>query len=91
MPFKKKVTPLAFDTDYLEYETVPNDGETSESEMSEIDSEISDKNDQESISKEIEEMNNNYSFLKVNVKKKVPKKSEKPHEILKEEEYLPDQ
>ena len=82
----KDPEPVAYDTLYYDFETV--DEYQSESEASELESEVSDKNDQENIYKEEEEMNNKYSFL---IPSKEKKKLEKVHHSkteLKEEEYI---
>ena len=92
---KKKNPPIAFDTDYLEYETVTNDNDNediiSETDISELESDMSDKNDQEQILKEVEEMNNKYSFIPKK-KKKIKKKHKENNKTieLKEEVYLSD-
>ena len=89
---KKKDIPVAYETEYYEYETIEN--EESDTDVSDLESDISDKNDQDVILKEVEEMNNKYSFLKINTKNKTEfKKSKQPEkktEELQEEAYLTD-
>ena len=95
MKKNKKENPIAYDIDYDEYETIEyenNEKEESDTEISDLESDISDKNDQEVILKEVEEMNNNYSFLNIKPKKKkdtnISKESENTE--LQEEPYLSD-
>ena len=89
MKKKKKENPVAYDIDYDEYETIEYDEkEESDLEISDLESDISDKNDQEVILKEVEEMNKSYSFL--NIKQKKKKEGIKQNNELQEEKYLSD-
>ena len=93
MKKNKKEFPQAYDIEYDEYETIEydnNEKDESDTEISDLESDISDKNDQEIILKEVEEMNNNYSFL--NLKSSKNKKDIKKidNSELKEESYLSD-
>ena len=94
MKKKKKEIPVAYDIEYDEYETIEydeHDKEESDTDISDLESDISDKNDQEVILKEVEEMNNNYSFLHEKQKKiKDSSSKELPHNELQEETYLSD-
>ena len=87
---KNEKDPVAYDILYNDYETIEkqNSDIESESDISELESEISDKNDNENILKEVEEMNNKYSFL-IQKKQKNTKSKENSIE-LKEEEYISD-
>ena len=91
MKKKQKDNPIAYETEYYEYEAIENDYEESDTDTSDLESDISDKNDQEVILKEVEEMNNKYSFINVQSKKKKEStlKLEKKEELL-EETYLSD-
>ena len=63
MKKKQKDIPIAYETEYYEFETVENeekDYEESDTDISDLESDISDKNDQEVILKEVEEMNNTF-------------------------------
>ena len=82
--------PISYDTEYYNYEIIEDN--FSESDLSELDSEISDKHEEENNLKEVEEMNNNYSFLIPAKNKTKPKnKISKENTFqLKEEEYLSD-
>lgn len=81
---KTEPEPVAYDTQYYDYEIV--DDEQSESDVSELESDFSDKNDHETILREVEEMNNKYSFI---AKKKPKRKNGNVKKVeLKEEEYL---
>ena len=92
MKKNKKDVPIAYDTEYDEYQTIEyehNEKEESDTDISDLESDISDKNDQEVILKEVEEMNNNYSFLNIKPKKK--KETIKTETVeLVEESYLSD-
>lgn len=82
---KFDIEPVAYETQYYDYENVED--EQSESDISELESDFSDKNDQDTILREVEEMNNKYSFIR---KKKTKHKKEKcvSKDELKEEEYI---
>ena len=88
MKKNKKEIPVAYDTEYDEYETI--EYEDSDAEISDLESDISDKNDQEVILKEVEEMNNKYSFLNLKPSKKKECTKDKCTIELKEESYLSD-
>ena len=77
--------PEAYDTLYYDFEHIED--EQSDSEVSEIESEVSEKNEQEHNLREVEEMNNKYSFIKDTTPGK-KKNSNKKTEELKEEEYI---
>ena len=90
MKKQKNEVPIAYETEFYEYETVEIDEkEESDTDISDFESEISDKNDQEVILKEVEEMNNNYSFLTVKSSNKKCKKTIN-QSVLVEEPYLSD-
>lgn len=91
MKKNKKEIPVAYTTEYDEYETIECDD--SDADVSDLESDISDKVDEETILKEVEEMNNNYSFLTLKTKKKneSTKEKTKTESIeLEEEKYLSD-
>jgi len=94
MKKNKKENPIAYTTDYDEYETIEYDESNidesdTDLDISDLESDISDKIDEEVILKEVEEMNNNYSFLNLKTKKK--NESTKAEIIeLEEEKYLSD-
>ena len=93
MKKNRKDIPVAYDIEYDEYETIEYENyEKNESdiEISDLESDISDKNDQETIIKEIEEMNNNYSFLNIKPTQKKNIKEKTDMIELKEESYLSD-
>lgn len=91
MKKNKKEIPVPYETEYYEFEQIDCEKEESDSEVSEMESDISDKNDQEIILKEVEEMNNNYSFVNFKKKKHDTKvKNNKDTIILTEETYLSD-
>jgi len=87
----KKEIPVAYDTEYYDYELVVDEDKSDLSDIeSDIESDLSDKNDQDTVLREVEEMNNKYSFLTL---KKPKNKKEKKIEVkteLKEEEYIHD-
>jgi len=91
MKKKREDIPIAYETEYYEYETIEyEEKDESDADISDLESDISDKNDQEIILKEVEEMNNQYSFLKVKLnKKKESLKVEETEELI-EENYLSD-
>ena len=90
---KKKNIPVGFDSEYNIYEKIENN-EESDNDQSDIESinenyesDVSERTETENTSDEskfIEEINNNYSFIKKKVKLEQHKK---PIEELKEENY----
>ena len=93
MKKSKKEIPIAYDIDYDEFETIEydcNEKEESDTEISDLESDISDKNDQEIILKEVEEMNNKYSFLNLKSSKNRKDIKKIDNSELKEESYLSD-
>ena len=80
-------SPIAYDTLYYDFESIQVN-EMSDSEISEQESDISDKNDQETVLREVEEMNNKYSFISIKTEKKKKRISKEKKEILEEEEYI---
>ena len=85
---KKKETPIAYDAEYYEYQTVDYNSDT---DISEVDSEVSEKNEGENTTThDLEEYNNKYSFIKKSKKEvKINKKIEEKM-VLEEEEYISD-
>ena len=81
---KIDIEPVAYETQYYDYANIED--EQSESDISELESEFSDKNDQDTILREVEEMNNKYSFI--SKKKTKHKKAGVSKVELKEEEYI---
>ena len=72
MKKNKKEIPQAYTTEYDEYEHIEYDDNNvyeSDADISDLESEYSEKNEEDIILKEVEEMNNNYSFLKNKPKK----------------------
>ena len=96
MKKNKKEVPIAYDTEYDEYETIEygiQDKEESDTEISDLESDISDKNDQDVNLKDVEEMNNNYSFLNIKPKKQKNINTDDNKTVsieLQEEQYLSD-
>ena len=85
---KKKETPIAYDAEYYEYQTIDY---ASDTDVSEIESEISEKNEAENTAThDLEEYNNKYSFIKKTKKEVKSNKKTNEKKLLEEEEYISD-
>jgi hypothetical protein len=85
---KIKSDPIAYDTEYFDFATI--DDYKSDSDISELESEISEKNEDDIFNvKDVEELNNKYSFIKQ--KTQLTRKVNVDTNELKKEEYLEDE
>ena len=90
---KKKDLPIAYDAEYYEYQTIEYQSDSDN--ISDIESEISEKNDQENnYNHDVEEYNNNYSFINKKLKKEdkpdLKKEEAKKEKDIEEEDYISD-